>query len=138
MGSTRALETLINRVNNLGLIKFQLYKHGLEQRLDPKKEKHLFYIIQELVNNIIKHSKGNRATIEVTRAKKEISIVAEDDGIGYEPSVNTLKTTKARTEFLNGTVVEDAALDRGTTVIIYGTRLRRGADSQNLGCTSIS
>ncbi len=113
-----ALETLINRVNNLGVVKFELYKHGLETRLDKTKEKHIFYLIQELVNNIIKHSKSLNATIEVTQSKNEISILAEDNGIGYEPDVDTLKTVKARVDFLKGDVVEDSKLDHGATIII--------------------
>jgi len=117
-GLAPALETLINRVNNLGILQFQLYKYGLTQRLDPTLEKHIFYIIQELVNNIIKHSKGQVASFEVTQGQKEISIIAEDDGIGYQPSADTLKTVKVRTHFLKGTVVEDSQTDHGTTIII--------------------
>lgn len=117
-GIGAALDTLINRVNSMGVLRFKLYKHGLDNRLETNKEKHIFYLIQELVNNVIKHSKGRRATIEVTQSKEEISIIAEDDGIGYHPSVDTLKTVKARTAFLNGTVIEDSQLDHGTTIII--------------------
>jgi len=117
-GLAPALETLINRVNNLGVLQFKLYKYGLTQRLAPTLEKHTFYIIQELVNNIIKHSKGKVASFEITQSQKEITIIADDDGIGYQPSVDTLKTVKARTHFLKGTVVEDSQIEHGTTIII--------------------
>ena len=117
-GLAPALETLINRVNNLGVVKFSLYKHGLENRIEPSKEKHIFYLIQELVNNIIKHSKAKSATIEITQSQKEISVLAEDDGIGYVPNVDTLKTIKARTEFIKGNLIEDSKIDHGATIII--------------------
>ena len=117
-GLSPALDTLFNRVNDLGIIEFKLYKHRLEERIDIKKEKHIFYIIQELVNNVIKHSKGRKASFEVTKLKGEISIVTEDDGIGYKPSADTLKTIKARTSFLKGRVVEESKLDQGSTIII--------------------
>jgi len=105
-------------VIELGTVRFELYKHGLDQRLDPSKEKHIFYIIQELVSNVIKHSKAEKATFEISQLKKELVIIAEDNGIGYSPSIETLKTVKARTDFLNGKVIEDAQLDKGSTIII--------------------
>ena len=116
-GLAPALETLINRINKLGVIRFELYKYGLK-RVDVQKEKHVFYVIQELVNNIIKHSKGKLASIEITQGKEEINIMVEDDGIGYQPSIDTLKTVKARTSYLNGTVMEDSVLDHGSTIIV--------------------
>lgn len=117
-GLSPALDTLFNRMNALGIIDFQLFKHGLVKKIDASKEKHFFYIIQELANNIIKHSKGSTATFEITRYDKELTILAEDNGIGYQPSINTLKTVKARTSFLNGKVIEDSELDKGTTIIV--------------------
>jgi len=117
-GLAPALDTLFNRVIELGTVRFELYKHGLDQRLDPSKEKHIFYIIQELVSNVIKHSKAEKATFEISQLKKELVIIAEDNGIGYSPSIETLKTVKARTDFLNGKVIEDAQLDKGSTIII--------------------
>lgn len=117
-GLNSALDTLINRVNQLGTTHFKLYKFGLENRIDSHKEKHVFYIIQELINNIIKHSNCSNASIEITQSKKEITIMADDDGIGYVPSIDTLKTTKSRTEFLRGKIIEDSELNRGTTIIV--------------------
>lgn len=117
-GLAPALDTLFNRVNRLGVLHFDLYKHGLDNRVSPEMEKHIFYIIQELVNNAIKHSKGSKASFEVSRLKNEISILAEDNGIGYRPSVDTLKTIKIRTNHLNGKVIEESSIDNGATIII--------------------
>jgi len=117
-GLAPALDTLLNRVNKLGVIRFDLYKHGLDERLQPELEKQVFYIIQELVNNVIKHSKGSSSTVEVSKLAKEVSIIVEDNGIGYLPSLDTLKTVKARTSFLKGKVIEESQLDKGTTIIV--------------------
>tara|TARA_B100000497_G_C7695081_1_gene424204 strand:- start:1130 stop:2404 length:1275 start_codon:yes stop_codon:yes gene_type:complete len=113
-----ALDTLFNRVNKLGVLQFELYKHGLKDRLNEEKEKHIFYIIQELVNNVIKHSKGTRASFEISSLESEVSILAEDDGIGYISSIDTLKTVKSRVGFLKGKVVEESEIDKGSMVIV--------------------
>ena len=118
LGLSPALDTLLNRVNELGIIKFQLYKHGLEERLYPEVEKQVFFLIQELVNNIIKHSKGSKATFEISKNKNELTIIAEDNGIGYTPSIDTLKSVKARVSFLGGKVIEDVEMDRGAVIVV--------------------
>jgi signal transduction histidine kinase len=113
-----ALDTLFNRVNAIGVLRFSLYKHGLDEKLPEEKEKHAFYIIQELVNNVIKHSKSTKASFEISRLKGELSILAEDDGIGYNPSIDTLKTVKSRVSYLSGNVIEESIVDKGTTIIV--------------------
>lgn len=117
-GLGAALETLFNRLNSLGVVRFNLYKRGLDDRLKEDIEKHIFYIIQELANNIIKHSKGQKASFEISKRKEEITILVEDDGIGYSPSIDTLKTVKSRVGYLNGKVIEESVMDKGTTIIV--------------------
>ena len=113
-----ALDTLFNRVMKLGSVDFNLYKHGLDKRTTAHNEKHIFYIIQELVSNIIKHSRASKATFEISRLDKELVIIAEDNGIGYTPTIDTLKTVKARVDYLKGNVIEDVELDKGSTIIV--------------------
>ena len=105
-------------MNKLGVIQFQLYKHSLNERISDEKEKQIFYIIQELANNVIKHSKGTKSSFEVSKLENEITILVEDNGIGYHPSVDTLKTVKARTSYLKGKVIEETITDQGATIIV--------------------
>ena len=67
---------------------------------------------------MIKHSKSTKASFEISRLKGELSILAEDDGIGYNPSIDTLKTVKSRVSYLSGNVIEESIVDKGTTIIV--------------------
>jgi len=48
----------------------------------------LFRIIQELVNNIIKHSQAQNAEIIFNKFHKNLQIEIIDDGIGYDDKIN--------------------------------------------------
>jgi signal transduction histidine kinase len=43
----------------------------------------LFRTIRELLFNVVKHSRAEHATISISKAKNQISIAVEDNGIGF-------------------------------------------------------
>ena len=87
---------------------------GLDQRLEPQTENILFRVLQEVVSNIVKHAKANHVSIQLIRDEKEISMMVEDNGVGFD--VNKLndfdgiglKNIQSRIEFLNGRVDFDS------------------------------
>ncbi|MGB0950168.1 MAG: sensor histidine kinase [Marinirhabdus sp.] len=97
---------------------------GLEKRLENTIEITIFRIVQELVTNIIKHAGATRASIAITQFDASINIITEDNGRGFEPLKkkpdNSMGLTgiERRVEHLEGTVVIDSTLGRGTTTII--------------------
>lgn len=54
------------------------------QNLSPQLQLMLFRVIQELVNNIIKHSQAQNAEIIFSKHPNGLQIEISDDGIGYE------------------------------------------------------
>jgi two-component system sensor histidine kinase UhpB len=54
-----------------------------EERLPITLETALFRVIQEAVNNIIRHSKAENASIELVVDDSTIAVDVEDDGIGF-------------------------------------------------------
>lgn len=54
------------------------------QKLSPQLELMLFRVIQELVNNIIKHSEAQNAKIIFSNKGSHLKIEITDDGIGYD------------------------------------------------------
>jgi two-component system nitrate/nitrite sensor histidine kinase NarX len=65
--------------------------HGLN--LNDEQEVQVFYIIQEALANIAKHSMARKAIVSIARNPEQLEFNIEDDGLGMdEPSVSTLVT----------------------------------------------
>jgi signal transduction histidine kinase len=55
------------------------------ERLSPEMETAIFRFVQECLTNVHKHSRGQRAKIQVGRSESTIRIAVEDDGQGISP-----------------------------------------------------
>lgn len=81
-----------------------------------------FRIIQESLNNIIKHSKARKAYIYVKISNTFIDMIVQDNGIGFDTSkinsINSfgLSSLKERVSLVNGTVIIDSELSKGTAI----------------------
>ncbi|MCL5028474.1 MAG: histidine kinase [Bacteroidetes bacterium] len=65
MGLGPAIATIINKITESGLIKGSLRITGLDERLDRSLEINVYRIVQEALNNIIKHSKANEFSVQI-------------------------------------------------------------------------
>lgn len=81
-GIVPALRELVNRVNKSNKLKIEIAINDFPQRLDENIEIGLYRIIQEMVNNIIKHAKADQAQINLSRDEKNLTILVSDNGIG--------------------------------------------------------
>lgn len=90
-GLIQAVEQFVNDLNETGIIhlKFENHIHQAHE-FSPKIELMLYRIIQELTNNIIKHSQAKNASIIFTSAEnKRLKIEVTDDGVGFDEKINT-------------------------------------------------
>ena len=84
----------------------------------------LFRVIQELVQNIIKHARASEITLQIIRHTEELTVLVEDNGVGFdaaslgEEAGIGLKNIESRMAYLGGRAVFDAAPGRGTTVTL--------------------
>lgn len=85
-------------------IEFQTF--GVYTPLSKNHESTLYRIIQELLNNIIKHAEAKQALVQMNFHEDEISISVEDDGKGFQTdSVHEgigLKNVRSRVKLLQG------------------------------------
>lgn len=58
--------------------------------LEVERKKHLFRVIQELLNNAKKHSQAEHVTIRLVEENSIISLFYEDDGVGFDPQLKEL------------------------------------------------
>jgi len=79
--------------------------------------------VQELVNNIIKHSRANEALVQLSQHDSLLAITVEDNGVGFNQQSaqqrgNGLTSLQSRIRALNGNIAIDAARGQGTTAYI--------------------
>ncbi len=82
MGLGPTLASLIKKISEESTFQGSLNILGFEQRLDKKLELSIYRIIQEALNNIIKHSNASTFMVQLDDSDGKIKINISDDGIG--------------------------------------------------------
>lgn len=123
-GLKEALENYCETLNISGKIKVQLQTYGMEERMEQSNEIVAYRMVQELLNNVIKHADAKNVLIQLVRKQDHFTLTVEDDGKGFDPkeisSGAGLQNIKARAEYLNGTLDIVSSRGEGTSVTIEG------------------
>jgi len=121
-GLLPAAYEFLRKMETTSGIKIYFIHFGFYGRMDNSTEIMLFRIIRELASNIIKHSSATEATISLTHHEHNINILAEDNGIGFNPEAvkpkSGLYTLKQLAESRKGIFTIDTAYKKGTNIII--------------------
>ncbi len=93
---------------------------GMENELDKNKSLILFRIIQELITNAIKHSKGNNILIQLIKQDQLLSLSVDDNGLGFDANQFNenglgLSNIKSRVKYLRGELDIDSTLGEGSS-----------------------
>lgn len=124
-GLLLAVQMMAEKISSADKITIEVIHFGLDKRLENALELTLFRIIQELVTNIIKHAEAKNATINISAYDKNLNLIIEDNGKGFDMNkVNLnsgmgISSIKTRVEHLEGTFTVDSTLGKGSSVIIY-------------------
>src|SRR5690606_21380111 len=87
-GLIEATEQFISEINDTKLVYISVTDKKSNANENSKQlQLMLFRIIQELVNNIIKHSKAQNAEIVFSKFENALLIEVIDDGLGYNDTV---------------------------------------------------
>lgn len=97
--------------------------NGTEKPLSEQQKIILFRIIQESFQNVLKHAKGNKIHMNFDFTESHLSIIIEDNGIGFDPSKNPqtglgLQNMATRAALIGGTAVIDSTINQGTTITL--------------------
>ena len=84
-----------------------------ERRLEPSAEAHVFRIVQEALQNALKHSQAARLDVELAMLDGRVIATVRDDGIGFDP-----EAAKRRSGRLGLTSMEERARELGGTLEI--------------------
>lgn len=83
----------------------------------------IFRIVQEQLNNILKHAKAKRAVIEIKQQPRFLILNIQDDGIGFDVTAKRngvgLQNIISRTELVNGKAFINSAPGRGCQLQVH-------------------
>jgi len=117
--STQAIASQISDSKKINIIVINV---DVEKRIENTIEIQIFRIIQELLTNIIKHSKATEAIIQFSEHENVLNIIVEDNGLGFQiegpRSGVGLSNIEKRVNKINGEFVIDSTLNHGTTIIL--------------------
>ena len=82
-GLVKTIENEVNKLNKSGLINASLLVEGDPYPLGEQSELVLFRILQEALNNAIKHSGANHLKISLQYIPEMFNLTVEDDGVGF-------------------------------------------------------
>ena len=123
-GLLYALDDLCEKYSNSNLHFEYLNTISNKKRYAEKFETRLYFIISELLNNIIKHSEATRAEVSLSESNNELIIEITDNGKGFD--INRfnfvegfgLNQIKARINNLNGNFDVKSKIHEGTSIKI--------------------
>ncbi len=120
-GLQGVLTELSNTLENAG-IKADIEVHYPLIKVPEHKASMIYRILQEVSQNTIKHANANHLLIQFFGDEKNLHILTEDNGIGFD--VNTLinkkgmglKSLESRVQYLEGQMDIDSKIGKGTTI----------------------
>jgi len=119
-GLAPALARLVETYRQDALVEVDLEVGISDERLPADVETTMYRIVQEALTNIAKHAGATQVSILLTRKKRAVVVVIEDDGQGFSPSDATvglgLAGMRERVTLLGGRLRVEASPGHGTTV----------------------
>ena len=111
-GLLQTVENLCKKMASVYKIKMNFNFSGEEININKNVETHIYRIIQELVNNVVKHSKASVADVLIKYEMPLITISVQDNGTGFSegPTLNGigLSNIDSRIRFLNAQIKKES------------------------------
>ncbi|HEX2532976.1 MAG TPA: ATP-binding protein, partial [Chitinophagaceae bacterium] len=120
-GLDEALRRYCHNLSNSRSLHIQYDSWGSFGRFRDSFELSVYRIVQELLNNIVKHSKANEAIVQVSVQDSLLSITIEDNGIGFQKSPSDgmgLNALRSRVQALHGKIEWDSAAGSGVAAYL--------------------
>jgi signal transduction histidine kinase len=123
-GFNAAINEFVDKIDSHSL-EVTLDVTGFERKIPGNVEAVVYRIVQECVNNVIKHAQASHLDIQIHNEGDHISATIEDNGKGFDISLLQssggigVKGMMARVEFLGGKMEYDSAPGKGTVVAIH-------------------
>lgn len=123
-GLNDAIVDFCRNIQNVTGIKIIFQQLGDKRKLDSTAEIFVYRIIQELINNAVKHANAKEIFVELLVQQKNINLTVEDDGEGFKnnalhaSSGAGMKNVRDRVQYFNGSMEVESRENNGTSVYI--------------------
>ena len=123
-GLDEALKEYCNTINETNLLTIKYQSIGMDTRIEKSTEIIIYRIIQELLNNIMKHAAAKNAMAQLIREGERLNLIVEDDGKGFDTALLKnnkgagLTSIRSRVDYLKGQLDIHSEKDKGTLVNI--------------------
>jgi signal transduction histidine kinase len=129
IGIVEAIRFELDILRKNGLLEVEFSVSGRESFLEEQKATFLFRMFQEMLNNILKHSKAKRVIVSIVYSIDNTFVLkVQDNGIGFDPEKKQeqvssssgigLKSLKNRARLIGADVSIQSEPGKGTAVII--------------------
>lgn len=122
---TELVQQEFARLENTGLITTDFQVQGLEQPISAERKLILFRIVQESLQNVIKHAGATNVSISFLNLQSAFTIEISDNGQGFQEDQATpelqglgLKNIRQRATVIGGEALIQSSAGTGTTITI--------------------
>lgn len=130
-GLNTALEDYCNSINQNSTVQLSYQSFELDDNaVVASKASVIYRIVQELINNILKHANAKNALIQLVRKDASLSITVEDDGAGFDTAILLTNdgigylNLQNRVTYLGGIMDVQTSPGKGTSVNIEIPNIR--------------
>jgi two-component system, sensor histidine kinase LadS len=124
IGLTASLNNMLERLKRSTEIKINFVcPQSIDESIDKELEINIYRILQELMNNVLKHSKAHQTTVTITQDVHQLLIQVEDDGVGFDTQTRAINSTsngftsiKERVKILRGDITIVSEKQKGTVI----------------------
>jgi len=140
LGLTDALENLLKQVDASSGLEVQQRLDNVDDVLQDTSATHVYRIVQEALNNIMKHAHAKLARVELERDIHALRLVIRDDGSGFNPASRGsglgLASIAERVRMLHGTLRIEARVGAGTSMHIELPLAEAGPEPGQVVCAA--
>ena len=128
LGLVSSLRTLLDEFKEHTDLKIDFFNRNVRKRFDLEKELAIYRIVQEALNNIIKHAKAKNVYVSLLKKDNVLFLSVEDDGVGFDQD-KAMKISKGkgplglvimreRAMQLDGELTIESFLGKGTHLLV--------------------
>lgn len=128
LGLTQALRSMLRRVDESSGVRITSDVDEIDRLYPEEAELSLYRIVQECLNNVLKHAGASELIVTIKRTAQGVRIAIRDDGKGFDPHAESpdgesrrafgLAGMGERVRLLGGTRTIESAPGHGTSIII--------------------